>query len=113
MLPLEERRGYSSGGVSWARLPVLVGGAFAAAVAAAWFLYFAFVHEFYLIMLLACIVGFALGGVMYGLVVWSHCRNRWLAGLIGLAAGAGAYLGYYEFCLAAIVPPGMEWRVDF
>ncbi|HEY7326847.1 MAG TPA: hypothetical protein VH592_04365 [Gemmataceae bacterium] len=113
MPTVEERSRYESDfGVSWLRLPVLVAGALLAAVAVAWGLKLAFVHGWYLIILLPVAGGAALAGVLYVLVGWTHCRNYWLAGSIGVLVGLIAYLGYYHLCLMDLLPPGNAWRVD-
>jgi hypothetical protein len=112
MSSLDERPRYTSGfGVSWLRLPILLLAAPAAA-AVAWLLHFLFVHGFYLIMVVPLFAALALAGIMFGLVAAAHCRNRWLAGLVGLLAGLTAYLGYYQLCLNDFAPPDAQWRVD-
>jgi hypothetical protein len=114
MLPLQERAHYTSDhGVAWVRLPLLLAGGFGTALALAWVLKFAFTHGWYLLMLLPGIAGFILGGVLYGLVALAHCRNRWLAGLVGVLAGLTTYLGYYQLCLADFLPPGQKWNVTY
>jgi hypothetical protein len=113
MPTVEERSRYQSDfGVSWLRLPAVVVGALLAAIAVAWCLKLAFALGWYLIILLPAAFGLGLGGVLYVLVGWSHCRNYWLAGSIGVLIGLIAYLGYYHLCLLDFLPPGNVWRVD-
>ncbi|MHB8901293.1 MAG: hypothetical protein ACYC6Y_21295, partial [Thermoguttaceae bacterium] len=113
MVRLEERARYrSDGGVVLGGLPVLIGLSLLAALAVAWGLKLAFVVGFYWIILVPALGGAALGGILYGLIGWCRCRNRVLAGMLGLVAGLVGYLGYYHLCLVDFLPPGMEWRVD-
>ncbi len=113
MLTVEQRARYRPDlGVAWLRLPVLIALALVAAVGLAWGLKVAFLNGWYFIFLLPGLGGLALGGVLYALVGWSHCRNRWLAGTVGILAGLAGYLGYYELCLLDALPPALAWRVD-
>lgn len=113
MQTLQERDRYQSdGGIMTARLPALIVLSLAAAVVVAWGLKLAFLSGWYLIILVPALAGGALGGAIYGLVGWSHCRNRGLAAVLGLIAGLTGYLGYYHLCMVDILPPGLEWRVD-
>jgi len=109
MLTSEERARYESdGGVVWLRLPALVALSLVAAAALAWVLKLAFVGGWYWIILLPAVGGGALGGALYALVGWSHCRSRWLAGVLGIVAGLTGFLGYYHLCLVDLLPPGLE-----
>lgn len=113
MRAVEDRVRYQAGfGVDWPRLPVFISLAAVAAVGLAWCLKSAFVHGWYLIFLLPIFGGLALGGVLSLLVGWTRCRNRWLAGTVGVLAGLIGYLGYYQFCLLELLPPQLAWRVD-
>jgi len=113
MLAVEDRVRYEPGfGVDGLRLPALIVLAPLAALGVAWCLKSAFVHGWYLIFLLPVLGGLVLGGVLYALVGWSHCRNRWLAGAVGILAGLIGYLGYYELCLLDLLPPPLAGRVD-
>jgi hypothetical protein len=113
MPTVEERPRYQSDyGVAWLRLPVLVLVALLTAVVVAWGLKFALVHGWYLIILLPMVGGGILAGVLHLMVGWAHCRNSWLAGVVGIFVGLIAYLGYYHFCLLDLLPPGNAWRVD-
>jgi hypothetical protein len=113
MITVKERARYKSdGGVVWSRLTALIVLALVAAAGVAWGLKLAFLGGWYWILLLPAAAGLALGGVLYALVGWSHCRNRWLAGTLGLMAGLTGYLGYYHLCFVDALPPGFEWRVD-
>jgi hypothetical protein len=113
MPTVEDRSRYQSDfGISWPRLPVLVAAALLTAVVVAWGLKFTYVHNWYLIMLVPLAGGGLLAGVLYALVGWAHCRNSWLAAVVGVLAGLIAYLGYYQFCLMDLLPPGVGWRVD-
>lgn len=112
MLSIEERARYESDlGVSWLRLPGLFILALVAAAGLAWVLKIAFSTGWYLIILVPGIGGVALGGVLYALVGWARCRNRWLAGAVGVLAGVGGYLGYYQLCLNDALPP-LAWHID-
>jgi hypothetical protein len=113
MPALHERARYEPDfGLVWPRLPILITGALVAAAGVAWLLKFAYFHNWYLIILLPAGAGLGLGGVLYALVAWSRCRNYWLAGTLGVVAGLVAYLGYYQLCLADMLPPGLAWRGD-
>src|SRR5262245_19337548 len=113
MLSLQDRPHYRSGaGVSVPLLPLLITIPFVTAVGVAWVLSFAFLHNWYLIMLMAIVAGLALGGVMYLTVGLAHCRNRWLAAVIGFCAGVIAYLGYFQ-CTMMHHWRGIGWQFDF
>lgn len=113
MLSIEERSRYQSDlGDSWLRLPVLFAGPLLAAGVSACFLTFVYTVGWYLMLLWALGFGFLLGGVLFVLVDWTHCRNCWLAGGVGITAGLFAYLGYYHLCLVDLLPPGNAWRGD-
>jgi hypothetical protein len=113
MLALNERARYESDfGMAWPLLPILVTGPLAAAFGIAWLLSFAYQHHWYVIIVLPAFAGLALGGVLYVFVGWSRSRNHYLAGTVGVTAGLVAYLGYYQFCLAALLPPGFAGRFD-
>lgn len=113
MVAVRERLRYvSDSGVAWPVLPLLVVGSVAAGLGVAWGLKLAYSHGWYLIGLVPALGGLALGGVLHLLVGWAHCRNRWLAGALGLLVGLASYLGYYELCLVDELPPGFGWRVD-
>lgn len=114
MLSVEQRARYRSGlGIDWLRLPTLIVLASVAAAGLAWCLKTAFVHGWYWVFLLPIFGGIVLGGVLAALVGWTRCRNRWLAGTVGILAGLIAYLGYYQLCLVDLLPPQLAWRVDF
>jgi hypothetical protein len=113
MPALNERARYESDfGMAWHLLPILVAGSLAVAVGISWALSFAYQHHWYIIILLPALAGLALGGALYALVGWSRCRNHLLAGTVGGMAGLVAYLGYYQICLAGVLPPGFAWRFD-
>ena len=113
MPTMEERARYRpDSGVAWLRLPVLIVLALVAAAGLAWGLKVAYVNGCYLVAVWAVLGGCALGGVLWALVGWSHCRNRWLAGALGIVAGLVGYLGYYELSLLDVLPPALAWRVD-
>ncbi len=114
MLTIEQRQRYAPGvGVAWVFLPALIVLSLLAGLGLAWGLKLAYYHDWYLILLLPIVGGFALGGVLYLLVGWARCRNRWLAAALGVVAGLIGYLGYYELCLLDIVPPELACRADF
>ncbi len=113
MPSIEERARYKSGfGLSGLLLPILIVFALLAAAGMAWGLKIAFLNGWYWIIMLPTMGGLAVGGILYALVGWTHCRNRWLAGAVGIVAGLVGYLGYYELCLLDALPPGLAWRVD-
>jgi hypothetical protein len=95
-----------------ARLPILIVVPLVAAAGLAWVLKFAYIHDWYWVIVLPGLAGLALGGVLYAVVAWSHCRNRWLAVTVAVASGLVAYLGYYEICLLERLPPGLPADVD-
>jgi hypothetical protein len=110
---LDDRNRYRSDqGVSLKGLPLLVAGPVLAAIAAAWALMFLFFQGWYLLMVVPMFGGLLIGAVLYLLVGWTHCRNSWVAGGLGLLAGLIAYLGYYHFCLLQHLPPGNAARFD-
>ena len=113
MAYIEERTRYQPGiGFSLVRLPIFIAGSLVTAVAVGWILAFVFLRGWYLLVLFAGLGAFAVGGVVYGLVGLAHCRNRWLAGFIGVVAGAVGYLSYYLFCMNDNLP-WMAWQFDF
>jgi hypothetical protein len=75
-------------------------------------LYLAYMGGFYLIMiapLLGALVG---AGIVYLAVRQAHCRNRVLAGALGLVAGMVLYLGYYDAGLVNAIGLRNAHRVD-
>ncbi len=113
MPPLNERERYVSDmGVMLAGLPMLVCGAGAAALAAGFILSLMFHWGWYLIVLVPMVLALALGGILHLLVAAAKCRNHWLAGTIGVLAGAIAYASYFHFDMQHHVPVAMQNRVD-
>jgi hypothetical protein len=113
MQPLATRPHYETdSGVSWPRVPVMVGAALLAASVIGWLFKSAFMIGWYLIALLPAVGAAALGGVMFAVVYWSRCRNRWLAAVVAAVAGVVAYIGYYHFCMVDALPPGAAARFD-
>src|SRR5262245_61660746 len=122
MLSLQERSRYRPGaGVSVPLLPLLITIPLVTAVGVAWVLSFAYLHNWYLIMLMAVFAGLALAGVVYVAVGLAHCRNRWLAAAIGFCAGVVAYLGYFQFAMMHqwftgwrfdLLPRYIQWRLE-
>jgi hypothetical protein len=93
-------------------VPVLLVGTLGAALAVAWVLKCLFFQGWYLLFVVPLFAGLLLGAVLYGLVGWTHCRNSWVAGGLGLLGGLVAYVGYYHLCMVDILPPGNEARFD-
>ena len=58
------------------------------------------------------LAGCIIGGGLYLIVGWAHCRNRWLAVGAGVLAAVAGYVGYYECCLLHEVPWELAGRVD-
>ncbi len=113
MNPLHDRAQYRSDlGVSVLRLPMLLAGALLAAGAVAWALQFLFFHGWYLLFLVPMAGAACLAGALYWLVDGAHCRNHWLAGLLGMTTGLAAFLGYFHLCLVQELPPGHALRID-
>jgi hypothetical protein len=114
MVPLEERPRYESDlGMTWSLLPIVMVGAFAAAVGVAWLLKTAYILGWYLYILFPAVGGAILGGVLYALLGWSRCRNQWLAGSLGIVAGLIAYLGYFQLAMTHRLPLRFVGRVDW
>ena len=100
MVAVQDRGRYQPGfGVSLLRLPLFLILALLAAALAARYLKFAFFTGWYATILLPIFVALGLGGLLYVIVGWAHCRNRHLAAAVGIAAGAVGYLGYYQLCM--------------
>src|SRR5688572_22509659 len=114
MIDWSERPRYESdNSVSAARFPFLLIVPFVAAIVVAWILKTAFFGGWYILALVPGVAGFILGGVVYGMVGLSHCRNAWLGALVGLLAGLVGFLGYYHLCmLDEPLGPDEVWRVD-
>jgi hypothetical protein len=112
-MSFDDRPQYKSDhGVPVKGLPILVAAALGTAVALAWLLKVLFVHGWYLLFLAPAGAGLLLGAVLFFLVAFTHCRNAWLAGGLGVVGGMVAYLGYYHFCLLDFLPAGQAHRLD-
>jgi hypothetical protein len=97
---------------AWQYLPISIAIIVLAAVGLAWFMNLAYDYGWYLIILLPFLCSLALAGVIYAMVAWCRCRNRWLAGAVGVLAGLVCYLGFYDFGLREMLPPGIGWRIE-
>jgi hypothetical protein len=102
----------SDNSASWHLLPISIAVVILAAVGLAWLMNLAYHFGWYLIMLVPLLCGGALGGVLYVMIGFSRCRNYWLAGALGFLAGVICYIGYYDFGLREIMPPGVAWRIE-
>lgn len=102
----------SDQGFRTTRLPVLAAGGMLAALAVAWVLQFLYFRGWYFVLIVPVFAGLALAGLLHLLVGWAHCRNCWLAAMIGIATGVAAYLGYFHLCLIEEGPPGAAARLD-
>lgn len=103
----------SDQGIRISRLPLLIVGGLVAAFLVAAVFKFLYYQGWYLIMLVPLFGGLLLAGVMNLLVGWTHCRNQWFAGALGLALGCVAYLGYFYLCFRHDLPPGMNARISW
>src|SRR5687767_2881315 len=98
MIDWNDREQYGTdNGISLARLPLLLLLPLPAAVLVAWLMKTAFFANWYILFLVPAAGGLVLGGVLYLAVGLSHCRNPWLAAVVGLFTGLVAFLGYYHF----------------
>jgi hypothetical protein len=114
MTPLSERPRYAPRApVDWRLLPALVAVPAVAALALGWVLKTLFVHGWYLLFLAPMLAALALAGVVTLAVGFTKCRSRLLAGGVGIVSALLLYFGYYHFCLIDLLPPGLEYRVDF
>jgi hypothetical protein len=64
----------------------------------------AFGIGWYLVVLLPMFVAGLIGFSLLPIVSWAHCRNRWLAGVVGVITGIASFLGYFEFCFLYEAP---------
>lgn len=83
-----------------------------AAIVLAAVMMFAYICGWYLIFLLPALCAGLLGLVIFAMVAWIRCRNRWVAAALGVLAGLICYFGHYDLCLRYELPPGMEWRIE-
>jgi hypothetical protein len=67
---------------------------------------------FYLIIVVPCAAGLAIGGLTYAIVKQTHCRSRFLAALLGVFLGAVGYFGHFQIALANEIGWQHWWRVD-
>jgi hypothetical protein len=112
MSSAEVREQYvSDGGSKRPFLPTAIGVAVVPAIVLAWLMSLAFSSGFYYFFVLPGLAGLALATVLSKVVAWTHCRNRWLAGMVAGVLGVVTYLGYYQFSLAHALPRA-GWRVD-
>ena len=66
---------HSDSSAAWHLLPIAVGVSLIAAVGVAGIMQLLFVVGWYLIILVPCLCGLAVGGVVVLMVGWSRCRN--------------------------------------
>jgi len=102
----------NSGGFKPAHLLLwgLIAGAVAIALGVV--LHLAYMRGVYIILIAPLLAGALLAGIVYLAVRQSHCRNRWMAGLVGLIAGLLLYLSYYHSGLVEIAGLQNAHRVD-
>ena len=55
---------------------------------------------------------FAVLGVWYLVLTWSHCRNKWVAATTSLLLALMLYLGYYQIGLIEVVGVQNAHRID-
>jgi len=102
-----------SGYVRWGRLLPGFSLAICVALAMAWCLNYAFQHGFYIVVFAPLFAAFAVGGALFGVLKWSHCRNRTIAVVASIVLGLLIHLGYYYFGMLQIVGVAHAHRVDF
>lgn len=113
MPPLNERERYVSDmGVMPAGFPMLICGAIGAALGIGFVLSLLFQWGWYFIVLVPMVLALALGGILHLLVAGARCRNHWVAGILGVLAGAMAYLSYFYFDMQPLLPPPLQNRVE-
>src|SRR5260370_1040516 len=100
--PTQRERYQPSGQVGWGLFLPLSGLALLASAALGGFLYFAYLHGFYIVVFVPLLAAALAAGAVYLAVKLGHCRNRWAGGFVGLLAGLIVYLGYYHCGLAAM-----------
>ena len=101
----------SDGGSKRPFLPAAIAAAAVPGVVAAWLMSLCFNWGYYLPIIGPAFAGAVVGAALAKAVTRTHCRNRWLAGIVGGVMGVITYLGYYQFSLAHAVPQA-AWRVD-
>lgn len=102
----------SDSSAAWHLLPIAIGLSLIAAVGVAWIMEFLFLVGWYLIVLVPFLCGLAMGGIVVLMVVWSRCRNCWMAAAIGVLVGVVCYLGYYGWGMKNDLPANVPWRLD-
>ncbi len=110
---LRDRPKYQrSGKVNWLRLlplllvPVVTSLLLACLLA----LVFAWGHYYSIIVPLAASMPVA--GATYLTIRWAHCRNRFVAGLVGLLAGMVLFPGWYHVDFISVEGPQVAARFD-
>ncbi len=109
----EQRATYqSSGRVAWLRFvpAALLALLAAAGMAWCWFQAFDAGWGYWLVTAVAMALPVALAA--YLAVGLGHCRNRWLAGALGLTAAVVLYAGYFHFDLVKQLGAGTLERLD-
>jgi hypothetical protein len=101
----------SDHGILLSRLPFLSTPLLAAG-AVAWLMAFLYSHGWYFMLWVPVVGGLLIGGAVALAVYVTHCRNYWLAAIVGGVTGLTGYLGYYFVCLSDLLPPGMPARID-
>jgi hypothetical protein len=101
-----------SGRVAWPRFLPAALATLLVADGMAWCWFLARIHgwDYWLVTGAALALPVALAG--YLAVVWGHCRNRWVAGALGLLAAVVYYAGYYHADFVHQFGPAMLTRLD-
>src|SRR5689334_18152862 len=108
-----ERRTYRpSGRVSWGAILPLVALTFVGAAAMAGVMYWLFARGWYLLFIVPIFGALVEAGLLRFAVGAGKCRAPLIARLLGFAAGAVMYVGYYYIGMVASLGVESIWRVD-